>query len=161
MFSEETGIAPARVFYPDWLHDLALGVFKFYCVTLFHRLVAANAFMASGDASARLKASAARIRDLLYPWYDAEQAAGRKWARAPRIAAETFGPDEHSTLALYGEETLGLLHFCPTLLDGFGAHLPARECDQLQRLGRSLIGIHTIIVDHKQMGPLPTQAAQE
>ena len=158
LFSEETGITPDKVFMPDWLHDLALGVDKWFVVTVYHRLVGVNAFAVNG---ALHQESVGRIREMLHSWYDEEDAAGRKWARCPSLKPETFGLDENSTLGLYGEETLGLLHFAPRLLQRFGDRLPARDRTLLERLGNALIGIHAIIVGNKQMGKLPAGVAQE
>ena len=159
LFDEETGIVPSKVFYPDWLHDQALGVDKWYIVTLFHRLVSVNAFGVSGrDAAARFQESANRIKDLLFPWY--ETAEGPQYSKRSHFSAEIFGTTEKHLLHTFGEEALGLLCFTPVLLQQFGGALPAVERANLERMGQGLIGMYRITMSAMHMGPLPTIQAQ-
>ena len=162
LFNEETGVMPHKVFYPDWLHALALGVYKYFIVLLHHMLVAVNAYQATGTTRpAILQESAARFKDRLGQWYASEKASGKRWAEVPNLKWEHLGQNEKGKLAVYGEETCGLLHFTPTLLALYGHALDPRDRLRLERMGTALIGIHSIIEDHKKMGKMdigPSQA---
>ena len=117
LFSTETGIVPNRVLMQDWLHCLVLGPFKDYLAVLFHRLVDVNGFgVGSQDHHARVQESVGRVASLYYPWIEQQAAAGRQYAPAPRLSADTFGYSESHTLNLFGEETKGMMCFSPVLL---------------------------------------------
>lgn len=159
VFNRDTGVVPSSVFCPDWLHDQALGLQKFYLVTLFHRLVEVNAMGFFGrTVAARFQESTQRLKTLLYPWYKTEE--GKHFAPMPNFGAEIFGTSESHVLGAYGEETLGLLNFSPVLLRHFGHALADDTRRQLERMGQGLIGIYRITVTWKEMGEIPADVCQ-
>ena len=65
---------PHKVFSPDWLHALAVGVYKDYLTTLWHRLVEVNLFRVSGTGTAaRLQESIGHVTSIRSGWYQMEK----------------------------------------------------------------------------------------
>lgn len=150
IFSEETGILPENVLVMDWLHTLSLGVYKYFISFVWHALFDVDAFSVGQCAPEEFFfKSVARLRAVLFRWYDDETAAGREHSRVQNLTPEMVGRSAAHKLGTWGAETNGLLLFTDHLLRTLGDKIRADALLRSMVRGcGALIGIHNIIKEH-------------
>ena len=160
LFSRETGIVPEVALVVDWLHTLALGVYKWFITRFWHALFAANVFsVGEPTRDGHVVACFGRLRELLFAWYAEDAKAGRVHAPVQDLTPAMVGAsaeDEH--LGSWGAETNGLLLFCEPLMRRYADTLVENRV-HFERGLESLLVIHRAITNHKH-GRLPVTEVQ-
>ena len=125
LFTMASYITPERCLVFDFLHGMALGVFKRFMAWLVWELIRANAwqFEGLGGIEMRLEHSVPHIRRNLFHWYDLEHAAGREHTRVQDLKGSMFGTNANIALNLHGAETVGFLAFGAYVLQHYGTYL--------------------------------------
>ena len=161
LYSDVTRIHPNLVFVEDWLHMCSLGIYKSFISKLWHTLFDFNIFdiQRTTPVDVYRGSCVGCVRELLFSWYNEEEANGRFHARCQDLPATIVGVSSEHVLGTWGAETNGLLLFSRVLFDKYKDRCDATVQGLLDRGLTSLLTIHTLINTHKT-GLVPVREAQ-
>lgn len=157
LFHGDAYITPDRCLVFDYLHSLALGVYKTFMSHLVWALILRNAWQApaADPPEARLLTSVPRLRLQLTLWYQAEHRAGRKHNVVQDLTVGMMGTAANPNLALHGAEMVGFLAFGECLLNTHGALLGDHRADftlawrSLNQVRLLTSKYHDVMPDHE------------
>lgn len=136
----------------DWLHTLSLGVFQFFLGPLFWVLLSTNAFRVKGPEASLPELGLARMKQLLFEWYNSEAACGRHHCRVQNITMSMLGCAEEPELKLHAAETNGLVPFGSFLLSSYADTVGA-QLAQWRTGMADLMTILSVVREFKNVVP--------
>lgn len=129
LFCGEAHITPEECLAFDYLHGLALGVYKSFMAHMTWCLLRNNVWGAPphDNMDTRVLVSVPRLRLELFAWYKRERTARRQHCEVQDLTPAMLGSLASPSLGLHGAETVSYLAFGGHLLQRYGAAMGAER----------------------------------